>query len=122
MPIGTVSLMALLPAVGDPRWSQDQYHSLGAILLIAILAVICGADCGTEVEFFGRQKQAWLKTCLELPHDGALHDTFGRVFGLLDPAQLEACSAAWVQPLASILGRQIRPMDGKEVRGSHDET
>ena len=56
------------------------------ILLLATLAMICGADSWTEVEFFGHQKQVWLETFLALPHGVPLHDTFGRVFGLLDPA------------------------------------
>ena len=59
----------------------------GDILLIATLAVICGADSWTEVELFGRQKQAWPTTFLALPHGIPSHDTFGRVFARLDPAQ-----------------------------------
>ena len=106
-----VPLVSLLTAVDDPRRPQGQHHSLEAILLIATLAVICGADNGTEVEFFGHQKQAWLETVLELPHGIPSHDTFGRVFGLLDPAQLEACFAAWVQSLAATL------QDGVVARG-----
>ena len=73
------------------------------MLLIATLAVICGADNGTEIEFFGLQKQAWLETFLDLLHGIPSHYTFGRVFGLLDSARLEACFAAWVQSLAATL-------------------
>ena len=116
-----VPLVSLLTAVDDPRRPQGQYHSLEAILLIATLAVICGADNGTEVEFFGHQKQAWLETFLELPHGIPSHDTFGRVFGLLDPAQLEACFAAWVQSLAATLQDGVVAVDGKAARGSHDQ-
>ena len=115
-----VPLVSLLTEVADPRRPQGQHHSLEAILLIATLAVICGADSWTEVEFFGHQKQAWLETFLELPHGIPSHDTFGRVFGLLDPAQLESCFAAWVRSLASALGRQVVAVDGKAARGSHD--
>ncbi len=81
-----VPLVSLLTEVEDPRRPQARRHSLEAILLIATLAVICGADNWTEVEFFGHQKQAWLETFLELPHGMPSHDTFGRVFSLLDPA------------------------------------
>ncbi len=63
-----VPLVSLLTAVEDPRRPQARRHSLEAILLIATLAIICGADNWTEVEFFGHQKQAWLETFLELPH------------------------------------------------------
>ena len=115
-------LVSLLTAVDDPRRPQGQHHSLEAILLIATLAVICGADNWTEVEFFGHQKQSWLETFLELPHGIPSHDTFGRVFGLLDPAPLEACFAAWVQSLAATLQDEVVDVDGKAARGSHDQT
>jgi len=91
-----VPSVALLTAVDDPRRPQARCHFPETILLIATLAVICGADKWTEVASFGHQKQAWLETFLELPHGVPLHDTFGRVFGLLDPAQLEACFEVWV--------------------------
>ncbi len=74
-------LVSLLTEVDDPRCPQRQHHSLESILLIATLAVICGAD---SFAFFGYQKQAGLTTFLELPHGIPSHDTFGRVFGLLD--------------------------------------
>ncbi|MCY4520861.1 MAG: transposase family protein [Caldilineaceae bacterium] len=106
-----VPLVSLLTAVDDPRRPQGQHHSLEAILLIATLAVICGADNGTEVEFFGHQKQAWLETFLALPHGMPSHNTCGRVFGLLDPAQREACWAAWVPSRAATL------QDGVVARG-----
>ena len=109
--------MSLLTAADDPRRPQARRHSLEAILLIATLAVICGADNWTEVEFFGHQKQAWLETFLELPHGIPSHDTFGRVFGLLDPAQLEAYFAAWVQSLAATLQDGVVDVDGKAARG-----
>ncbi len=115
-----VPLVALLTAVEGPRRPQARRHSLEAILLIATLAVICGADNGTEVEFFGHQKP-WLETFLELPHGIPSHDTFGRVFGLLDPAPREACFAAWVQSLAATLQDGVVAVDGKAARGSHDQ-
>ena len=115
-----VPLVSLLVEVDDPRRPQARRHSLEAILLMAPLAVICGADSGTEVEFFGLQKRTWLETFLALPHGIPSHDTFGRVFGLLDPAQLEACFAAWVQSLATTLRDGVVASDGKAVRRSHD--
>lgn len=55
-----------------------------AIVTIAILAVLSGADGFVAIETYGKTKQAWLKTFLDLPHSIPSHDTFGRVFGLLD--------------------------------------
>ena len=87
---------------------------------MATLAVICGADSWTEVELFGRQKQAWLETFLALPHGIPSHDTFGRVFARLDPQQLESCFTRWVQSLAAALRAQVVSVDGQAARRSHD--
>ena len=111
-----VPLVSLFTEVEDPRRPQARRHDLEDILLMATLAVICGADSWTEVELFGRQKQAWLETFLDLPHGIPSHDTFGRVFARLDPAQLEDCFTRWVRSLAEALqgsgrvgGRQSGP-------------
>ena len=84
------------------------------------LAVICGADSWTEAELFGRQKQAWLTTFLELPRGIPSHDIFGRVCARLDPQPLEGCCTRWVQSLAAALRVQVVTVDGKEARRSHD--
>ncbi len=99
-------LVSLFTEVEDPRRPQARRNTLEDILLIATLAVICGADRGTEVELFGRQKQAWLETFLALPHGIPSHDTFGRVFARLDPQQLEICFTRWVRSLAVALQDQ----------------
>ena len=101
-----VPLVALLTDVEDPRCPQARRHSLEA--------VICGVDNGTEVEFFGHQKQAWRETFRARPHGMPWHDPFGRVFGLLDPAPLEACFAAWVQSLAATLPDEARRVLGPQ--------
>ena len=115
-----VPLVSLFAEVDDPRRPQARLHALEDILLMATLAVICGADSWTEVELFGRQKQNWLETFLELPHGIPSHDTFGRVFARLDPQQLEGCFTRWVQSLAAVLRAQVVSVDGKAARRSHD--
>ena len=115
-----VPLVSLFAEVDDPRRPQARLHALEDILLIATLAVICGADSWTEVELFGRQKQVWLETFLALPHGIPSHDTFGRVFARLDPEQLEVCFTRWVQSLAASLRDQVVSVDGKAARRSHD--
>ena len=82
--------------------------SAGPVFLMALVA---------EVGFFGRQKQAWLATFLELWHGIPSHDTFGHVFGLLDPSQMEVCFAAWVRSLTTALRDMV--VDGKAVWGSN---
>ncbi|MXZ41717.1 MAG: ISAs1 family transposase [Caldilineaceae bacterium SB0666_bin_21] len=82
---------------------------------------ICGADNWTEIESFGRQKQAWLETFLELPHGIPSHDTLGTSSVCWTPPQLEACFVTWVRSLATPLRDRIVAVDGKAVRSSHDE-
>jgi len=104
----------------DPRVERAKLHRLTDILAITLLAVICGADEWTEIELFGRSKLDWLRTFLELPHGIPSHDTFGRVFGRLDPEQLEHCFQQWMQGLARPSGGTSIALDGKTLRRSFD--
>ena len=104
----------------DPRIDRCKRHQLLDILVIAICAVICGADDWVEVEAFGNAKLAWFKTFLALPHGIPSHDTFGRLFARLDPAQFQACFLRWIQALAELLPAEVVAIDGKELRGSID--
>ena len=93
-------------------------HNLKDIFIIAILGTICGADGWLEIERFGQAKEDWLKTFLELPNGIPSHDTFGRVFSLLDPKVFENCFLNWLKSLSIDLTKEIIALDGKTVRGS----
>jgi hypothetical protein len=88
--------------------------------VIAVAAVICGADTWVAVADFGRAKEAWLRQFLELQNGIAAHDTFGRVFALLAPEAVEECFRTWVTSIGRILPDEIVAIDGKSVRRSHD--
>lgn len=66
--------------IEDPKTERSKAHLLIDILTIAILAVICGADGWVGMESYGKAKQGWLQTFLELPNGIPSHDTFARVF------------------------------------------
>lgn len=68
----------------DERKAKGKRHELLDIIVIAVCAVICGAETWTDVEVFGQAKQWWLGQFLALPHGIPSHDTFGRVFARLD--------------------------------------
>jgi predicted transposase YbfD/YdcC len=104
----------------DPRIDRTRRHKLLDILVIAICAVICGADGWTEVADFGRAKEAWFRTFLDLPNGIPSHDTFGRVFAQLDPCAFKSCFLTWIGALAELLPNQVIPVDGKTLRRSHD--
>lgn len=105
----------------DPRIDRTQHHSLDAIVVITILATICGADGWTQVAMFGQSKRKWLETFLDLPHGIPSHDTFGRVFARLDPDELERCIVRWTAHLAKITRGRLIAIDGKTLRRSFDK-
>lgn len=117
----TPSILAHFQELEDPRISPATRHQLLDIVAIAICAVICGADTWVEVEAFGRAKAAWLRTFLALPHGIPSHDTFGRVFAALDPAQFERGFRSWVAAIATATSGAVA-IDGKTLRRSHDAT
>lgn len=105
----------------DPRVERTKRHKLLDIIIIAICGTICGADGWVEIEEFGKQKEVWLKTILELPNGIPSHDTFGRVFAHLDPVEFEKCFFEWVQGISGKVEGVIA-IDGKTSRRSHDKT
>lgn len=104
----------------DPRESNRR-HLLFDIVVIAICAAICGADSWVDVELFGKSKYQWLKQFLKLPHGIPSHDTFGRVFALLDAEQFQACFVEWVSAISDVFQGQVVAVDGKTLRRSHDK-
>jgi predicted transposase YbfD/YdcC len=105
----------------DPRTGNAKAHIFLEILIIAILAVICGADGWSDVELFGKNKKVWLKTFLELPKGIPSHDTFGRVFAKIKPEEFQKRFIDWVQAVEKLTAGQVIAVDGKQVRRSHDQ-
>lgn len=104
----------------DPRREQGQLHKLIDIITIAICAVISGAETWVDIVDFGEDKAEWLGGFLDLPNGIPSHDTFARVFQLLDPDQLQACYQTWIRSVTSLLDRDTVAVDGKTMRRSHN--
>ncbi len=109
-----------LVAVEDPRCSGKVEHRLVDVLVIAVCAVIACAESWDDIALYGRSKLAWLRTFLDLPNGIPSHDTFRRVFMLIDPDAFEAGFAAWVGSLADRFEREVVAIDGKTIRRSFD--
>ena len=104
----------------DPRCNGKIEHLLIDILVIAVCAVIAGAESWVDMELYGEDKAEWLATFLALPNGIPAHDTFRRVFMLIDPSDFESRFTAWTQGFAKSTSREVIAIDGKTVRGSFD--
>ena len=104
--------------VEDPRRQAGLRHPLIEILFIAICAIIAGADDWVAIERFGQAKHRWFQKYLRLKHGIPSHDTFGDVFGILDPEQFAEAFINWMQMIATISG--VIALDGKTIRHSFD--
>lgn len=114
------SMLQHFEGLPDPRTGNAKAHIFLEILIIAICAVICGADGWSDIELFGKNKKAWLKTFLELPKGIPSHDTFGRVFAKIKPEEFQKRFIAWVQAIEQLTTGQVIAVDGKKLRRSHN--
>jgi predicted transposase YbfD/YdcC len=105
----------------DPRKADHNriQHELLDVIVIAILAVICGADTWGEIQEFGETKEEWLKQFLKLPNGVPSHDTFGRIFSILDPDAFQRCFFSWVQSVRKVTKGEVVAIDGKTIRRAH---
>ncbi len=105
----------------DPRMdNHNRRHNFHAILVITLLGAICGADTWSDICEFAEAKIEWLQTFLDLPNGVPSHDTFSRVFSLIDPHEFEECFCDWISSLSIDVSKEIIAIDGKTLRGSHN--
>ena len=103
----------------DPRKNQAQ-HDLTEILFIALLATLCGATTCCDIALFGRSKEALLRTILVLEHGIPSHDTFSRVFRILDPKGFEAVFRRFTRAFAAATRiKGVVALDGKALRRAY---
>jgi predicted transposase YbfD/YdcC len=117
-----LSIRTFFGDLKDPRMERTRRHNLLDIISIAICAVICGADGWLDMQAYGLAKIDWLKSFLQLPNGIPSHDTFRRVFCLLDPAAFQHCFGCWIDALSAGLGIKRIAIDGKTMRRSFDKS
>jgi len=114
------SIQEYFTTVTDPRVDRTKLHLLLDILVMAICAVICGADSWVEMEAYGRAKEKWLRQFLALPNGIPSHDTFARVIARLKPEELQECFLRWMQAVSEVTQGEVVAIDGKTLRRSFD--
>jgi predicted transposase YbfD/YdcC len=132
LPEDPASILEHFALLSDPRRDHGQIHRLDEIVSMAICGVLCGADGWQEIADYSESKSDWLSTFLALPGGIPSHDTFRRVFCLLDPLAFQKCFFAWMAALMDQHGLTpipldrpaLRPVaiDGKAQRGSARRT
>jgi predicted transposase YbfD/YdcC len=118
MATSSLSVCRFFFPLRDPRRRHLRKHLLMDIVVIALCAVIAGANDWQQVVAFARARRDWLSTFLRLPHGIPSHDTFERVFDRLDPSAFAACFQRWIEALAARLQLRHIAIDGKTLRGS----
>lgn len=108
-----------LSDIPDPRSGNHLRHNLIDVLTIALTATICAIDSFTDMEEFGYARKEWFESFLELPNGIPSHDTFARVFSLLDPEAVERRFMNWTADVYTLTQGEVVPIDGKTLRGSH---
>ncbi len=119
METGTsLRLADVFVSITDPRQAGKVEHDLVELLVVAVNAVLVGADTFVEIELWAQEKLDWLRSYLKLENGIPSHDTFGRLFGLIKPEEFEASFRRWVSSVLPSLGAEVVAIDGKTSRRS----
>lgn len=111
-------LLTHMSVLDDPRVLGRSEHKLLDIMVISVIAIIAHAESWYEIEAFAKAKQDWLKKFLELPNGVPSHDTFSRVFGMVDPKEFEICFMDWIKEVRERVADDTIAIDGKISGGT----
>lgn len=122
VPESPSALQVLVERFGDVpdlrSGNLNQVHLLVDVLVSAICAVLGGANSWLSVARFVDAHQTWFRTFLALPADVPSHDTYRRIFLLLDPRELDRRFADWVRDIGQSMQHKHLAVDGKTLCGS----
>ncbi len=103
----------------DPRRRAVTYPLIN-VVVIAICAVICGADDFVAIAKFARMKRPWIERFLDLSAGIPSHDRFNAILAAIKPAEFQKCLLSWITALHEVTGGQVIAIDGKTLRRSFD--
>ena len=112
----TLGLVEQFKTLKDPRVNRTKHHELVDMMVISVCTLLCGGQSFNDMEDFGNAKREWFETFLSLRNGIPSHDTFNRVFAVLDPGQFLECFLTWTQSLRKSVDKEIVAMDGKALR------
>lgn len=115
----SASIKEHFAGLSDPR-RRNVIYPLINIVVIAICAVLCGADDFVAIAEFGKKKRHWLSRFLDLREGIPSHDRFNAILAAIKPAEFEKCLLSWITALHEITGGQVIAIDGKTLRRSFD--
>ena len=115
------SIETFFKGIDDPR-HHNKLHKLIDVIIIAICAVVAGADTYEQIENFGKKRKKWLSKFLALPCGIPYHDTFGRIFERMNPNEFQNCFMHWIGYVTEQTKGQVIAIDGKTLRRSHDKS
>jgi DDE_Tnp_1-associated/Transposase DDE domain len=113
-------LAACFENLEDPRTGNAGLHDLVEIMVIALCTVLCGGQYASDMAMFAREKESFLRQYLKLEKGLPSHDTFSRVFRLLDPEQFRACFQKFMGKFSQAC-QGVVAIDGKVLRRSFDK-
>ena len=115
------SLHQFFNKLPDPRIHRNKKHLLIDIIILSIIAVICGAESWDSIELFGKSKKEFLSKILKLPNGIPSHDTINRVFSLINATKFENLFIEWVISIKDeTIKSEVISVDGKTLRRSKD--
>ena len=118
--MATTDIFEHFEELPDPRMDRQKRHSLMDILFIAICSVICGATSFVDMYDFGCAKEEWFRKHLELANGIPSHDTFRRVFSIIDADAFRHCFMNWTKTMSKATNGDTIAFDGKTLRRSFD--
>lgn len=115
----SVTFLDCFTELEDPRLERHKLYPLNEILLTTLCAKICDAESWEDIQDFGEAKIEFLRKYLPYENGIPSHDTFARVFSLIDPKQFKSCFIEWMKEL-ELRPSEVISIDGKTLRGSFD--
>ena len=114
-----LSLVEVFADLPDPRVRGRSKHDLVEMLVVSVCALVCGVDDFVGIQWWAEERIDWLRRYVKLENGIPSHDTYGRLFGLLEKTALEKSFRRWVgSVLPALTEGTVVSIDGKSSRRS----